>query len=220
MPRTLDDHELQQLIGDAHHLVERAIEHERRFVALVNLVERQTGAAPETPASDGDRKRLDGLLPQIRRLCVDAREQRQFAERYLERLTRDPAVTASNDTRGRVLIVEDHEDTRELLTVALRGAGLETIAAGNGLEGLVAAHFLRPSVILMDVDMPVLDGIEATRLLKAGAATRDAHVIAHTAKPEFFHGPMTRLFDRVLTKPAAPGDLVASVASFLDGTAS
>jgi CheY-like chemotaxis protein len=225
MTRTFDDREFQRLSGDAHHLVEQAIELEHRLVSLVNLVERQIrptpGARPRSPtdnrrAADADRQRLADPLPQIRQVCVAAREHRHFAERYLESIINPRMIAPSaNEARGRILVVEDHEDTREMLTLALRGAGLEAIAATNGLEGLVAAHYVRPSVIIMDMDMPILDGIQATRLLKAAAATRDAPVIAHTAKPEFFQGPMSRLFARVLPKPAAPGEVVGSVEEFL-----
>lgn len=65
--------------------------------------------------------------------------------------------------------------------------------------------------------MPVLDGIEATRLLKAAPATRHVPVIAHTARPDVLEGPITRLFARVLAKPAGPDELIASVKAFLPG---
>jgi CheY-like chemotaxis protein len=91
------------------------------------------------------------------------------------------------------------------------------MTAANGLEGVLAAHNLRPTVILMDVTMPVLNGIEATRLLKSSAATRGVSVIAHTARPNFSDGAAV-LFAGVLTKPVTPEKIVASVRELVDGT--
>jgi CheY-like chemotaxis protein len=101
-----------------------------------------------------------------------------------------------------------------MLARVLEQAGYQAITAANGLEGVLAAHCLRPSVVLMDVTMPVLDGIEATRLLKASAVTRSLNVIAHTAKADFHEAPFTRLFADVLPKPASPDAIVASVQRF------
>ena len=68
----------------------------------------------------------------------------------------------------RVLIVDDHLLLRDSLRGALTDAGIEVVGeAGDGLEGLDAALALTPDVVLMDVAMPVLDGIEATRRLLA-----------------------------------------------------
>ena len=63
----------------------------------------------------------------------------------------------------------------------------------------------------MDVTMPILNGIEAARLIGASAITRDVKVIAYTARPEFYDGPITRLFVDVLGKPSSPEALLASV---------
>ena len=57
----------------------------------------------------------------------------------------------------------------------------------------------------------LLDGIEATRLIKAGKATRDARVIAYTGNPSFDDGPTRALFTAVLTKPSTPGAVLATV---------
>jgi CheY-like chemotaxis protein len=59
--------------------------------------------------------------------------------------------------------------------------------------------------------MPVLDGIEATRLIKAGEATRDARVIAYTGNPSFDDSPTRPLFAAVLKKPATLGAVLATV---------
>jgi CheY-like chemotaxis protein len=109
------------------------------------------------------------------------------------------------------LIVDDAEDNRELAATVLEHSGFHAVTAANGLEGVIAAHCLRPVAVLMDVTMPVLNGIEAARLLKASASTRSMPVIAYTAKPDFYEGPLTRLFVGVLGKPATPEAIVAKV---------
>ena len=91
--------------------------------------------------------------------------------------------SAGSETRKRVLVVDDLLDATDMVAAILEGQGFEVVTATNGLEGLLAAHRSRPTVILIDLQMPVLDGIEQTRLLKAAAATRDIPVIAHTARP-------------------------------------
>lgn len=80
-----------------------------------------------------------------------------------------------------VLVVDDLEDARALLAETLVHAGFLVKTAENGLEALIVAYEWQPAIIVMDITMPVLDGIEATRLIKASKMTRDARVIAHTA---------------------------------------
>jgi CheY-like chemotaxis protein len=110
-----------------------------------------------------------------------------------------------------VLVVDDHDEVRTVLTVVLESAGFVVRTAANGLEALLAAYEMRPGVIVMDVSMPVLDGIEATRLIKAAAATRDVRVIAYTGNPSFEDSPTRTLFAAVLTKPSTPDTVLATV---------
>lgn len=80
-----------------------------------------------------------------------------------------------------LLLVEDNEMNRDMLTRRLQRAGFAVVTAADGAEALERAVADRPAVILMDLSLPVLDGWEATRRLKADAATRDIPVIALTA---------------------------------------
>jgi two-component system cell cycle response regulator DivK len=80
-----------------------------------------------------------------------------------------------------VLLVEDNEDNRTIYTTILRHCGHEVAEAGTGEEGIRLARELHPSVILMDVAMPGIDGWEATRRLKADPITAHIPVIALTA---------------------------------------
>jgi len=78
----------------------------------------------------------------------------------------------------RVLYIEDNEDNIFLFTRRLGKRGYEVLIARDGAEGLAMARSSSPSVILMDLDLPVVDGWEATRRLKASADTRTIPVIA------------------------------------------
>ena len=74
--------------------------------------------------------------------------------------------------RKRILVVEDQEDNRRIIRVLLRHAGFDVIEVGDGEKALTAAAEHRPDVILMDVQLPLLDGYEATRRIKAEPALR------------------------------------------------
>jgi CheY-like chemotaxis protein len=81
----------------------------------------------------------------------------------------------------KILLVEDNELNRDMLSRRLARKGYEVVLAGDGAEGVAAATAGRPDLVLMDMSLPVLDGWEATRLLKAAPETRPIPVIALTA---------------------------------------
>ena len=81
----------------------------------------------------------------------------------------------------RVLLVEDNEESRDALSRHLRRKGYEVVTATDGRQGLEAARAAPPDLVLMDMSLPVLDGWEATRQLKADSQTRHIPVIALTA---------------------------------------
>jgi two-component system cell cycle response regulator DivK len=81
----------------------------------------------------------------------------------------------------RVLYVEDNEDNVYMLKRRLERAGFEVLVASDGEEGVAIARDQRPDLILMDLSLPVLDGWEATRRLKAAEETRGIPVIALSA---------------------------------------
>lgn len=82
---------------------------------------------------------------------------------------------------ARILLVEDNENNRDMLTRRLERKGYVVTAAVDGREGVEKARAGQPDLILMDMSLPVLDGWEATRQLKADGATRTIPVIALTA---------------------------------------
>jgi CheY-like chemotaxis protein len=81
----------------------------------------------------------------------------------------------------RVLIVEDDEFSRDILTRRLARSGFEILAAADGREGVIAARLHRPDVILMDLDMPVMDGRTAIRSLRNDPRTYRIPIIVLSA---------------------------------------
>jgi len=82
---------------------------------------------------------------------------------------------------AKVLLVEDNEMNRDMLSRRLQRKGYEVVFAQDGAAAATAAGSEKPALILMDMSLPVLDGWEATRRIKADAATRDIPIIALTA---------------------------------------
>ena len=82
---------------------------------------------------------------------------------------------------AKILLVEDNEMNRDMLSRRLIRRGYEVLIAMDGEQGVAMAATEAPALILMDMSLPVLDGWEATRLVKAAEATRGIPVIALTA---------------------------------------
>jgi len=81
----------------------------------------------------------------------------------------------------KILLVEDNEMNMDMLSRRLQRKGYLVIPAHHGEEGHLLAHSESPDIILMDISLPVMDGWEVTRLLKASEATRHIPIIALTA---------------------------------------
>ena len=87
------------------------------------------------------------------------------------------------EVRGKrvVLLVDDYADTREVMRRAIETCGCRVVEAANGQEAIEMAQSARPDLILMDLNMPVLDGFNATMRIREYEATRDVPVVAVTA---------------------------------------
>jgi CheY-like chemotaxis protein len=120
-------------------------------------------------------------------------------------------------TPALVLVVDDFDDARELYRACLEQAGYRTAEARNGQEAVERAIELQPAVVLLDLAMPVMDGVEAARRLKADERTRDAHLIALTgyAVARYAQAARDAGCERVLVKPVLPSDLVLTVEDIL-----
>jgi two-component system cell cycle response regulator DivK len=82
---------------------------------------------------------------------------------------------------ARILVVEDNPANMKFAALVLRGCGHEVLQAADAAEGLAAARRERPDLILMDIQLPGMDGLTATRQIKADPITRDIPVLALTA---------------------------------------
>ena len=81
----------------------------------------------------------------------------------------------------KVLIVEDYEDTREFMKILLESYGYKVIEAADGIEAIDRVKQFHPDLILMDISLPVVDGLTATRAIRAFDADSQVPIIAVTA---------------------------------------
>jgi two-component system, OmpR family, alkaline phosphatase synthesis response regulator PhoP len=116
----------------------------------------------------------------------------------------------------RILLVDDDEDIVELLTYNLEKEGYEVAAANNGQDGIEKAENFSPELILMDIMMPILDGIEAGRRIKNDEKLRHIHIIYLTARAEEFSeiAAFDAGADDFLTKPIKPRALMSRINAF------
>ena len=119
-----------------------------------------------------------------------------------------------------VLVVDDFQDNREMYAEFLVFSGFRVIQASNGKEALDQAFANRPDVIIMDLSLPVMDGWEATRRLKADRRTRAIPVVALTGHAMAGHakGALEAGCDSFVAKPCLPDQLVAEIRKMLSST--
>ena len=117
----------------------------------------------------------------------------------------------------RILIVEDTQDNRQILRDLLTNAGFEIVEAHDGEAAVAAAAEFRPDLILMDIQLPELDGYEATRRIKADPALAHIPFIAVTSYALSGDEAKTRAAgcDGYVAKPFSPRQLLAKVREFL-----
>ena len=118
---------------------------------------------------------------------------------------------------AKVLVIEDNPANMTLATFLLQSAGHEVMSATDAEAGLTIARELQPDLILMDIQLPGMDGLEATALLKADDATRTIPVIALTALA--MKGDEERIraagCDGYIAKPLAYREFLAIIAAQL-----
>jgi two-component system cell cycle response regulator DivK len=112
-----------------------------------------------------------------------------------------------------ILIAEDNDDSRTIYREYLEHAGYRVVEATNGEDALALARSEPPDIILMDVSMPKMDGLTATRILKADARLRSVPVVALTAHAMASDAEMARAAgcDGYLAKPIAPREVCDEV---------
>ena len=116
-----------------------------------------------------------------------------------------------------ILVIEDHEDNRRILRDLLTSAGFDVVEATTGEDGVALAETHRPDLILMDIQLPGLDGYEATRRIKANPTLREIPVIAVTSYA--LSGDEAKAkevgCDGYVAKPFSPRALLAKVREYL-----
>jgi CheY-like chemotaxis protein len=115
-----------------------------------------------------------------------------------------------------IVLAEDNDDTRRVYALILRHSGYAVEEVANGTDAVSATRSVQPSLVLMDIGLPGLDGWQASRLLKADPATAQIPLIAFSARVDStadLGGRST--FDGFILKPISPRDLVKRVSAYL-----
>jgi two-component system cell cycle response regulator DivK len=116
-----------------------------------------------------------------------------------------------------ILVVEDQQDNRQIIRDMLSALQYELAEAENGAEALAAIAKRKPDLILMDIQMPVMDGYEATRRIKADPATNGIPIIAVTSYA--LSGDEQKARDAgcndYVPKPFSPRQLLAKIRQYL-----
>ena len=117
----------------------------------------------------------------------------------------------------RILVVEDQEDNRRIVRDLLASVGYSTLEAEDGEAGVAKAAAERPDLILMDIQLPFLDGYEATRRIKADPELRKIPVIVVTSYALSGDEEKARAAgcDAYITKPYSPRQLLATIREYL-----
>jgi len=116
-----------------------------------------------------------------------------------------------------ILVIEDNEDNRRIMRDLLTSGGYEVIEALTGEEGVTAAETYRPDLILMDVQLPGMDGYEATGRIKANPGLQKVPIIMVTSYA--LSGDDVKAFeagcDDYVSKPFSPRKLLAKIREYL-----
>ena len=117
----------------------------------------------------------------------------------------------------RILVVEDKEDLRAILRDYLTASGYDVVEALDGAESVALARSQRPDLILMDIQLPVLDGYQATRLIKADPDIGSTRIIAVSSFAMKGDEEKARASgcDGYVTKPYSPVKLLVMIRSIL-----
>jgi two-component system alkaline phosphatase synthesis response regulator PhoP len=120
-------------------------------------------------------------------------------------------------SRGKILIIEDDRDIVDLLKFNLEGEGYELFAAFDGSAGVAAAGRYLPDLIILDIMMPVLDGLEVCRTLKEDKSTAHIPIIILSARSQEMDKVLGLELgaDDYVTKPFSPRELIARVRAIL-----
>ena len=119
----------------------------------------------------------------------------------------------------KVLVADDHDDTRLLLRLLLEQRGYRVAEAADGVEAVETARRECPDIVLMDLSLPKLDGLEATRRIREDPQTRDALIVALTAhaEPQYRAAVSAAGVNAFVTKPVDFGWLAGLLGDLTEG---
>jgi len=166
-----------------------------------------------------DLERLNGQVAQvIQKSALKGTELLKEIQNQLDILL-EGRMTDQPETRAKILYVEDNEDNYVLVSTWLRARGFDVIGAGDGAQGVEASEREMPSLILMDMAMPVMDGWEATKKIKANPQTTHIPIIGVSAHAML--GDREKAIevgcDDYVTKPIKKDELNQSIDRILGG---
>jgi CheY-like chemotaxis protein len=127
-------------------------------------------------------------------------------------------VSEGDDRTRKVLVVDDEPHIVRLVSFALSNHGFDVIDAADGEEAIELARQEQPDIILMDVMMPVMDGLEASRRLKGDPKTAAIPIVMLSAKSQQYEqeAGLEGGAERYIVKPFTPKELVGEVHAILD----
>src|SRR5688572_9361396 len=198
MSHHFDGESCGQLLHDAQNLRDLASTFAHRFASLA--------AVDGASTSGGDPPSLTGESAAVN---AAFHELTTAAETMLRRFV--GPVEGNVRDRPIVLVVDDSQEAREATATLLEQAGFRAVTAANGLDALIAAHYLQPDVALLDLVMPILDGLQTARLLSESPLTRQVKVIAYSGRADMFSRRLPGTFTAILAKPTTPEELLAMV---------
>lgn len=117
----------------------------------------------------------------------------------------------------KILVIEDNEANMYLMEYILGHAGFEVVKAGTGEEGVALAVSEKPDLVLMDIQLPGIDGLEATRRIRASSADHEIRIVALTsfAMTGDREKALAAGCDGYLEKPIDPGKFLEQINAFL-----
>jgi len=181
-------------------------------LALVAQMARMHGGSASVVSEPGKGSRFSIMLPWEPALAVDTVERLKITGKF-------KAVKFNRDQKPTILLIEDTEEVIMMLSDYLELNGFKTITARDGLEGITQAHLTHPDLILMDIQMPHMDGFETTKKLRSEPEFQTTPIIALTAlaMPNDRERCLAAGMDEYITKPVHLRGLVKIIELFLSG---
>jgi signal transduction histidine kinase/ActR/RegA family two-component response regulator len=181
-------------------------------LALVAQMARMHGGSASVTSEPGKGSRFSIMLPWEPALASDTIERLKTTGKF-------KPVKFTKDNKPTILLIEDTEEVIMMVADYLESNGFNTVTAHDGLEGILQAQLTHPDLILMDIQMPNMDGFEATKKLRSDPGFKRTPIIALTAlamsndRERCLEAGM----DEYITKPVHLRGLVKIIGNFLGG---